>query len=89
MNTVISGWEKFEKLILEPINASDIQRLEMKKAFFAGAAEAMSILMVVSNKQTSEEAGAAIIEGIVQEIESFANDVLQSNIPVQPFYWKE
>lgn len=89
MNTIAAGWKNFETLILNPINPPDIQRWEMQKAFYAGAAQAISVLRSVSEDQISEEAGAMIIEGLVEEIQLFAKQCLQSNIPVQSFYWKE
>lgn len=35
--SLVKVWETFESSLLDPIDAPEVQRLEMKKAFFAGA----------------------------------------------------
>ena len=60
-------WDNFEKKVL-PIGASDIQRIEMKRSFYAGAT---SIIMVLT--QSSDEQSDDLVAGILQEINNFSN----------------
>ena len=51
------------------------QHDEMKKAFYAGAATVINIMIGVSDDDVSEEAGAEIFEGLRQECLEFSRSL--------------
>jgi hypothetical protein len=61
-------WEIFEDAVL-PENAPEVQRTEMKKAFFSGA---LCVLVQVgmSSKGLSDEEGAEFIQSVYDEIKT-------------------
>ena len=70
MNTIQSNWEDFRKKVV-PQNASNIQIAEMRKAFYAGAYAAISIMVKIGAEDVSEEAGVEILETLKNECELF------------------
>ena len=69
-------WEGFEKKVL-PMAASDVQRTEMKRAFFAGVTATMMVLTRATNidEQTS------ITNGIFKEINDFSTKQILMDRP--------
>lgn len=78
MNTIQSFWEEF-KVIL-PKDAPDIQIVEMKKAFYAGAGSILKVQYDIGDKKVSEEAALAILSGLNEEIIVFAEELLKREI---------
>lgn len=70
--TIAEIWETFEKLVLLPIKASDTQRNEMRKAFYAGAGAALQISLQIGKEIHDEEAGAQAFEKLNTEVINFA-----------------
>lgn len=70
MNTIQSAWENFEKKVLDPIDAGEVQRAEMKKAFYAGVYTQLMNNLVAS--ECSEDAAIAMINGWVEEVAAFS-----------------
>lgn len=70
--TINSEWESLVKAMFGDGPISQIQYDEMKKAFYAGAATVIKIMIGVSDDSVSEEAGAEIFEGLRQECIEFA-----------------
>jgi len=73
MNTIQSQWEKFASMTL-PKEASETQRTEMRRAFYAGA-YAMLAMMSFEVTEVSDDAGVEIIEGLHQEARLFFEQV--------------
>ena len=73
MNTIASQWASFEHSVV-PANASEIQRIEMKRSFYAGAGAMLSLMTGTIAKQ-SEAAGVQMVKGLHQECRTFALDV--------------
>lgn len=73
MNTLQDQWEKFSTLVV-PKDAPPIQKIEMKRSFYAGA-HAYFHLIAGDLCDVSDDAGVAMIEGWRQEIETFAAEV--------------
>jgi len=73
MNTVQQAWAHFQEKII-PKDAPTIQRVEMKRAFYAGAAAVLSVNAAISEPGTSEDAGVAILNGLLQEVTDFAKN---------------
>lgn len=75
MNTIQQGFDDYATNCI-PSTASEIQMTETRRAFYAGAMAMLKITMAVGNSDMSEKAGAAVLEGVYQEISQFANDVV-------------
>lgn len=71
MNTIQEQWEDFSKKAI-PETAPYLQVLEMKKAFYAGAYGAITVMVKIGCDDVSEEAGVKIFESIKTECELFA-----------------
>ncbi len=74
MNSIQEQWTLFERTVV-PGNAPAVQRLEMKLAFYGGAEAILRILWNVSgDKNHSEDAGIAILEGLHDECRRFSRE---------------
>jgi len=69
--TIAEQWDAFSALVM-PKDAPTLQRLEMRRAFYAGFEAALRIQWGIGDKSISEDAGIAIIEGLHQECKLFA-----------------
>lgn len=70
MNTVASEWEGYVEAVM-PKDAPPIQRKEMRRSFYAGAAAILAIQSDISSDQVSEAAGVAILQGLHEEMRDF------------------
>lgn len=73
MNTLQAMWQSYADQVL-PRDAPTIQRVECRRAFYAGA-QAFLGLMTGPVADASEDAGVAMIEGYRQELAVFVVDV--------------
>ena len=80
------NWQSFEAVIIPP-DAPQVQRDEMKKAFFAGCTIALGVTFALGNSDLSEEAASLLLEGMREEIEAFAASLPQANDTSQKFNW--
>lgn len=71
MKTIEQEWMEFNRDVI-PKDAGSVQRLEMKKAFFAGAYMALTKLSSIS-LQTNEDVAVTMIENLHRECRDFAN----------------
>ena len=76
MNTIQEQWEQFESLVINP-NAPDVQRSEMKRAFYAGAQALLNVEWAIADTSLSDDAVVEMLEGCYQEIQMFADQVKQ------------
>lgn len=74
MNTIQAAWEKYQQDVM-PKDASTLQRVETKRAFYAGAQAVLGITWNLSAEDVSEDAACAVIEGLHQETRQFVADV--------------
>lgn len=70
MNTIQDYWEDYSKKVMNP-EAGETQRIETRLAFYAGAFSVLNI-MISLPEDISEDAGAAIIDGLHEEIKLFS-----------------
>lgn len=70
--TINSVWASLVKAMFGDGPIPQIQHDEMKKAFYAGAVTVIDIMLGVSNDSVSEQTGADIFEGLLQECTEFA-----------------
>lgn len=69
-NTVQEAWEQYAANVVPP-EAGDAQRVETRRAFYGGALSVVNIMIAISDQEISEDAGAAIFEGVRQECVAF------------------
>jgi hypothetical protein len=74
LRTIAQHWAAFERLVL-PADCGPVQRQEMRRAFYCGAHAVLTITLEISSAEVSEDAGAAILEGLHDECRRFATDV--------------
>jgi hypothetical protein len=70
MNTVQQAWDLYKTAAVPP-NAGPAQRLETRRAFYAGAGALLLMSSEVSNDGSSEDAAAGVILGWVSEVRCF------------------
>lgn len=76
LKVVASLWENFEAKILTPINAGRVQRIETRRAFYAGAAGVIDAIMINAAKGTEvTTSDEELMNGIAQEFLDFAEDM--------------
>lgn len=74
--TLAYVWRAYVRMILDPIKADRIQRIETKRAFYAGASAAVTIL--VTNLSPDREPTAedfALMDSVVAELDNFGTEV--------------
>jgi hypothetical protein len=73
VNTIRDAWLDFESKVIDA-DASPLQRIEMRRAFYAGATSVV-LMHVGPIADASEAAGVAMIQGLIDECFAFAGRV--------------
>lgn len=83
LNTIQEEWENFSSHIFKNVNAPDIQKTEMRNAFFAGATTMMWNLQEIGSSDISEEDAAKFLGERLEEgakyFEKFKLEVQNNN----------
>ena len=69
-NQLAGEWENFERNVV-PVDAGAAQRLQMRVAFYAGAASLMKVLRVIDDS-LPDDVGLKILESVDRELRQFA-----------------
>jgi hypothetical protein len=72
---VRSGWFSYAERVL-PSDAPSVQKQETRRAFYAGAAHALDVMLRLGEDDVSEDAGVEVLEALRQECRRFVEDVL-------------
>jgi hypothetical protein len=65
-------WAAFARRVLDPINAGQVQRTEMRRAWYAGAATMFDTITNLAGPNDEDDAvGAARVEQVHQELRRF------------------
>lgn len=75
MRTIADQWSDFDRLILRPTGAGNVQRVETKRAFYAGAQAVLNVMLEIACVDTSDEGGAAMLEGLHDECRRFGAEI--------------
>ena len=75
MTTINERWKDFESKILDPIKAGNVQRMEMKRAFFAGYAVAYYHFVNEIPAIESEDECVAAIQSCGMQLTGFSEAV--------------
>ena len=72
---IADAWTQFEASVLAP-DAPDIQRSEMKIAFYGGANCTLQLLRQLGESDVSEDGGVEVLTGCMDECQAFITDVI-------------
>lgn len=75
--TVQSKWESFSEVMFKGLDVSDVQRDEMKKAFFAGSASMLGIVLGTGDPDISDEQRFAQFYALEEELSQFMKNELE------------
>lgn len=75
MRTVMQQWESYEREVV-PKTAGAEQRIESRRAFFAGAQALLNLVSGVGSDDVSENQGVAMLDGLSAELQVFSEAVL-------------
>jgi hypothetical protein len=74
MKTIADRWSAFERAVLS--RAGTVQRMEMRRAFYAGFHEALLAMLDMANESgANDDVGETMIERLHKECEQFAADI--------------
>lgn len=75
MKTIADHWARFEMSVIPP-TAPAIQRMEMRRAFFAGFQSALVAGLQMAEESGPDDAlGAAMLQALHDECKRFAADI--------------
>lgn len=70
-------WAAFARAVLDPINAPQMQRQEMRRAWYAGAATLFDVMTNLAGPgEEDDEVGAARVEQVHQELRRYARALM-------------
>lgn len=76
MNTIQELWDSFNMLVV-PTDASNVQRQEMRRSFYAGVEAMCRIQFSITAPEVSEDEAVKILSAVNDELNSFAQKVQQ------------
>jgi len=73
-DTLLALWREWDRLLLS--EAGDVQRSEMRRAFFSGAAAALQLMTTVAT-ELPDEAACVALDGWLKECRDFGRSVAE------------
>lgn len=74
MNTLQSQYESYSTFVM-PKTASETQRIETKRAFYAGAMACFQLQQGIAAGNISDDAAVQMLEGMHDELRRFATEI--------------
>lgn len=74
--TVRAGWLTYAERVV-PADAGAAQKLETRRAFYAGAQHLLNINAAIGEPEISENTGVEILASLQKELLQFVADVLE------------
>jgi hypothetical protein len=74
MRTIFDQWSEFERRILSE-SAGPVQRMEMRRSFYAGAQSMLNELKELGDADVSDDAGMGVLEGYQDELLAFGFEI--------------
>ena len=71
-----AAWDEYEKKVI-PKDASQVQRTETRRGFYAGAITVMASFEEISEDKTSEAIGVMILTSIKRELDEYKENTLK------------
>ena len=78
MNLIRKSWESYDRDVV-PKDASDSQRLEVRRAFFAGAVAMQTINNVIAQPELPEAVGMKMLSAVQAELDDFKVGIGRGN----------
>jgi hypothetical protein len=78
VNLIRKAWETYDRNVV-PKDAGDAQRLETRRAFFAGAMALQSIHNEIAQPHTTEQAAFVMLSAIQAELADFRAGIGRGN----------
>lgn len=78
MTPIRDAWQTYDRDVV-PKDAGDVQRLETRRAFFAGAMALMQINNFIGEDSTPEQVGLVFLNAINAELRDFAAGIGRGN----------
>ena len=75
-STLAAKWNEYAACVI-PLDAPEVQRVETKRAFYAGASAMWNFMSLVSANDISEDEGVNMLSGFEQELVHFAEQVVK------------
>ena len=75
MKHIEEKWNEYEEVVV-PAHAGAVQRLESRRAFYAGAQSMLSLFVRISKDNVPETQGVAMLESCDKELTEFWNSVM-------------
>lgn len=72
--SLADDWTDYDRNVL-PRGAGAIQRIETRRAFYAGAFAAIEVMKRIGDDDVSEDQAIAMMQGLSDEIETFRRNV--------------
>ncbi len=72
MKTLHDSWRRFERLVLDPAKASDVERRRARLTYYAGVAAMFDLVTEIGTDAYTENQGVEQFEAVRQELEAFA-----------------
>lgn len=73
-NTLVALWRAWDRALLS--DAGDVQRSEMRRAFFSGAAAALQLCTTVAT-ELPDDAACAALDGWLKECTDFGQAIAE------------
>jgi hypothetical protein len=67
-------WESYQRAVL-PKDAGKTQKLETRRAFYAGAAAFYKIVFEIGDANSPEDKGVDVLESLAEELQRFADGI--------------
>ena len=73
--SIAEQWEEFAKAVLRP-GTPDVQRREMRRAFYAGVASTLTQCQRIGEDDVHEDEGCLYLTALTEEVDRFVADML-------------
>lgn len=76
MGVIANEWRDFEKAVLSNVNAGEVQRREMRRAFYAGSLSLFSSIMNILDEGVEPTAkDLVVMDSISEELKQYQRDL--------------
>lgn len=75
MNILARMWHKFERKVLDPVEAPSDQRLGMQKAYYAGVHATLHAFRMLGDSEMGDDVACAILVEMQDEVNQFFQEM--------------
>jgi hypothetical protein len=77
LKTVQQEWEGFAKMVIPELSVTDIQHVEMKKAFFAGAYSMIMAVKAIGSPEIRDDIALQYLADRQVELETYYRNLIK------------